>query len=129
MVTALSSLLTDEREGKDEGYCWFEIIPEHHKQAWDCKDGWCAYPLNGHHQRDEGASTYVKMEVWVFAFINICQPGSQRNLKEVCGGRFFLVCFVIFSETICYIKKIRIPCTLSCWELPIKIFIFLAALE
>lgn len=31
-----------------------------------------------------GASIYIKKEGQAFSFINICQPGSQRNLKETC---------------------------------------------
>ena len=64
------------------------MITEHHKQARDGRNGECAYELNGHHWGDKGAGIYIKTKGQVFAFVNICQPGSQRNLKETRVGRY-----------------------------------------
>lgn len=72
------------QRGGDEVHYWFGVIPEHHEQAGDGRDGWCASLLSGRPQRDPGASIYMKREGQVFALVNICQPVSQRNLEEAC---------------------------------------------
>lgn len=124
------------KRGEDEVHYWFGVIIEHHKHARDGRDGCCAYLLSGHHQRNAGASIYIKREGQAFSFINTCQPGSQRNLKETCWEDSINHEESIADISLCdilkiiyYIMALGILCALSCWELSIKIFIFPAAVE
>lgn len=86
------------KRGKDEVHHWFGVIRKHHKHARNGRDGECAPQLSRHPWRNKGAGIYIKTKGQGFAFINICRPGSQRNLEEACVGRYGWIHFAIFAR-------------------------------